>query len=47
MTDIDKTMDCRMVHLGEAIGDVFPLFFGVRKMAYSSMGLGLLDDADV
>jgi len=26
---------------------VFPLFFGVRKMAYSSMGLGLLDDADV
>ena len=26
---------------------VFPLFFGIRKLAYSSMGLGLLDDSDL
>ena len=26
---------------------VFPLFFGARKMAYSSLGLGLVDDADL
>lgn len=26
---------------------VFPLFFGVRKIAYSSLGLGLIDDADL
>lgn len=26
---------------------VFPLYFGARKMAYSSMGLGLIDDTDV
>ena len=25
---------------------VFPLFYGVRKLAYASMGLGLVDDAD-
>jgi hypothetical protein len=25
---------------------LFPLFYGVRKMAYGSMGLGLVDDAD-
>lgn len=24
---------------------LFPLFYGVRKVAYASMGLGLLDDA--
>jgi len=26
---------------------VFPLFFGARKMAYSFMGLGLIDDTDL
>lgn len=25
---------------------LFPLFWGVRKLAYASMGLGLIDDAD-
>ena len=25
---------------------LFPLFYGARKIAYSSMGLGLVDDAD-
>ena len=25
---------------------VFPLFFGARKVAWTSMGLGLVDDAD-
>ncbi len=25
---------------------LFPLFHGTRKLAYASMGLGLLDDAD-
>jgi hypothetical protein len=24
---------------------LFPLFYGVRKIIYASMGLGLLDDA--
>jgi len=26
---------------------LFPLFYGVRKVAWSSMGLGLVDDADL
>ena len=26
---------------------VFPLFFGARKVAWTSMGLGLVDDADL
>ena len=26
---------------------IFPFFFGARKMAYSFMGLGLVDDADL
>lgn len=25
---------------------LFPLFYGIRKLVYASMGLGLLDDAD-
>ena len=25
---------------------LFPLYFGARKIAFSSMGLGLVDDAD-
>ena len=25
---------------------VFPLFFGLRKVAYASLGLGLVDDAE-
>ncbi len=25
---------------------LFPLFYGVRKVAWASMGLGLVDDAD-
>lgn len=25
---------------------IFPLFFGARKLAWASMGLGLVDDAD-
>jgi hypothetical protein len=25
---------------------VFPLFYGGRKVAWASMGLGLVDDAD-
>ncbi len=25
---------------------LFPLFYGTRKLAYASMGLGLVDDAD-
>jgi hypothetical protein len=25
---------------------LFPLFYGARKLAYASMGLGLVDDAD-
>jgi hypothetical protein len=27
------------------LAGLFPLFYGGRKMAYSSMGLGLVDDA--
>jgi len=26
---------------------LFPLFYGARKVAWSSMGLGLVDDADL
>ena len=25
---------------------LFPLFYGARKLAYASMGLGLVDDAE-
>lgn len=25
---------------------IFPLFFGLRKVAYASLGLGLVDDAE-